>query len=190
MARKKTAPKAKKQRAARRQGPAAAAKADKKKTARGRPGGKRPGEDERIACRRSRAITARIQGGTYREIATRNECSVGTAFEDVAAELAGVCKATRLEAEQLRALDLERADLALRGLKSAVMKGDPASCRAWVRTLEYRAKLLGLIKPTHVRPDDEPEEAELSEREVAERVAALVEFARTPNRGEKSQKIH
>ncbi len=151
-------------------------------------GGKRSGEDERIAYRRSRAITARIQGGTYREIATRNECSVGTAFEDVAAELAGVCKATRLEAEQLRALDLERADLALRGLKSAVMKGDPASCRAWVRTLEYRAKLLGHFKPTFLR--DEPEEAELSEREVAERVAALVEFARTPNRGEKSPKIH
>ena len=118
MAKKKTAQKAKKMRPARRQGPAAAAKADKKKTARGRPGGKRPGEDERIAYRRSRAITARIQGGTYRQIATENECSVGTAFEDVAAELAAICKSTRLEAEHLRALALERCDLVLRGFKA------------------------------------------------------------------------
>ena len=137
------------------------------------------GEAERIALRRQRALEGRAQGGTIRQIAHELDCSVGTISEDIAAELTAVCQLTKLAAEHVRQLELERSELALRGLNAAVMKGDPSSCRAWIRCLEYRAKLLGIIKPTNVQPGDELPESELSEREIAMRVAALLRFAET-----------
>ena len=59
------------------------------------------------------------------------------------------------------------------------MKGDPSSCRAWNRELVLQAKMYGLIKPTNVRPGDDSPTADLTEREIADRVASLVEFSRT-----------
>ena len=61
------------------------------KTTRSRPGGTPPGEVERIAVRRGQAIALRLQGATFRQIAAALGCSVGTAHEDVTAELMAVC---------------------------------------------------------------------------------------------------
>ncbi len=163
-------------------GPSALAKQAARKTDRARPG-ERPGEDERIAIRREQAMAARVQGATFRQIADELNCSIATAYEDIAAELAGVNERTRQSTEEYRTLELARCDLILRGYKQGVIKGDPPSGRVFLKAVEVRAKMLGLIKPSHIRPGDEQEEVELSEREVAGRVAALAEFARTPRRG-------
>ena len=124
-------------------------------------------------------MAASVQGANYRQIADQLEVSVSTAFEDVTAELMAVCTKTHGDAEHLRALLMERSDFSLRGLKAAVMKGDPSSCRAWNRELVLQAKMYGLIKPTNVRPGDDSPTADLTEREIADRVASLVEFSRT-----------
>ncbi|MCH7750466.1 MAG: hypothetical protein IH939_20490 [Acidobacteria bacterium] len=158
-------------------GPAALARIPK--TTRSRPGGTPPGELERIAVRRQKAMALRVQGGTYRQIADALDVSVFTAHEDVNAELLAVCTKTRGDTEQLRALILERSDFVLRGLAPAVMKGDPPSCLAWIRTLELQAKIGGLLTPTNVRPGDSSPTADLTAMEIAQRVASLVEFSRT-----------
>ncbi len=59
------------------------------------------------------------------------------------------------------------------------MKGDPPSCRAWNCELVLQAKMSGLLKPTNVRPGDESPTADLSAKEVADRVASLVEYSET-----------
>ncbi len=74
-------------------GPKALAQAAKRKTDRKRPG-HRPGEDERIILRRSQAISLRLQGATFRQIAAALGCAVGTAHEDVTAELMAVSRPT------------------------------------------------------------------------------------------------
>lgn len=164
-------------------GPKALAQQAARKTDRARPGVP-PGEDERIVLRREKAMSARVQGATIRQIADENECSIGTAYEDIAAELAGATERLKHSAEEFRTLELARCDLVLRGFKTGVINGDAPSGRIFLAAVITRAKLLGLIKPTHVRPGDEIEEAELSEREVADRVRALVDFSRTPRRGD------
>lgn len=164
-------------------GPKALAQQTARKTDRKRPGVP-PGEDERIALRREKAMSARVQGGTIRQIADENECSIGTACEDIAAELAASVSRCHHSADEHRHLELERCDLVIRGFKTGVINGDAPSGRIFLAAVITRAKLLGLIKSTHVRPGEDVEEAELSEREVADRVAALVEFSRTPKRGD------
>lgn len=175
-------PPAVKKKPVRQLGPKALAQAASRKTDRARPG-ERPGEDERIAVRREQAMAARVQGATFRQIADELDCSIATAYEDIAAELAGINERTRQSTEEYRTLELARCDLILRGYKQGVIKGDPPSGRVFLKAVEVRAKMLGLINSTHVRPGEEQEEVELSEREVAGRVAALAEFARTPRRG-------
>ena len=122
---------------------------------------------------------ARVQGANYRQICTENECSIGTAHEDVVAELMTVCQKTRADAEELRALLFERSDFCLRGLKAAVMKGDPSSCRSWIRALELQARLGGIIKHPSARPVDDSPTSDLTAMEIAQRVASLVEYAET-----------
>ena len=158
-------------------GPKAAKQASERSTSRPRPPAP-PGEAERIAVRRGKALAARVEGANFRQIADENNVSVGTAYEDVAAEMTAVCARTRLEAELLRDLALERCDLALRGLRPAVLKGDPPACRVWIRTVELSAKLNGIITPTDVRPSDEDDSTKMTEREIAFRVEALVELAK------------
>ena len=125
------------------------------KTTRSRPGGTPPGEVERIAVRRMKAVALRLQGETYRQIADELDVSLFTAHEDVNAELMAVCQETRADTEHMRTLILERSDFALRGLKAAVVKGDPSSCRAWNREPGLEARMGGLIKPPDVRPGDD-----------------------------------
>ncbi len=157
-------------------GPNALAMAARRKTDRQRPGD-RPGEDERIAVRRGDAMAARVQGATYRTIAEQNKCSVSTAYDDIVAELTAVCAKTRLDAELLRDLALERCDLVRRGFRSGVIKGDAPAGRVFLRAVELSAKLNGILQPANVQPGDDIPAADLSEREVAMRVAALVQFA-------------
>ncbi len=182
--------KAKKKRPTPPPGPHAIKQAAERKTDRERPGA-RPGEAERIILRRGAAMDARVQGASYRQIAAENKCSVSTAHDDIAAELMAVAGQTRLDAEQLRDMELERCDLVLRGFRKGVINGDPPSGRVFLAAVLARAKILGIMK--HIlKPEEEIPDSDLSEREVAMRVAALVEFDRTgiPGGSGKPVKIH
>ncbi len=122
-------------------------------------------------------MAARVEGANYRQIANQLNVSVGTAFDDVAAELEAVCQSTAQEAERLRDLELERMDRILRVLDAAIESGDVPACRAAIRVSMHRARLLGLFRVADSSVD-QGLYAELSERELVFRVEKLVEHAK------------
>lgn len=103
-----------------------------------------PGEVERIAARRVKALELRKAGGSYRAIAASLDCDVTTAWKDVQAELAALKQLSRDEAEDVRAIELQRLDQWMVGLNRGAQQGDPRAVTALVRIAERRAKLLGL----------------------------------------------
>lgn len=113
-----------------------------------------PGEAERIAARRLRVLTLRIEGHSYRAIALKVKVDPGTVCRDLAAERAEnellrveAREADRVKREAERDLDLQRIDRAIRGLMKGVDKGVAKSVTALMRSLDRRAKLLGLDAP-------------------------------------------
>ena len=177
---------AKKERVQKAATPAAPPKTDRPRTPAPR------GEEERIVRRRRRAMAARVQGESYRQIAEENGVSVSTAHEDVVAELAMVCASTRAKAKELRDILMERCDLALRSLVDQVLIGDVPAVRAWIRTVETQAKLSGLISlaTMHVGNEDPTPTSGLTERELAFRVEALVKEAREERETDAKRKVH
>ena len=134
--------------------------------------------------------TPRIQGASFRQIADQLEVSIGTAFDDVAAELEAVCQTSREEATRLRELELERADLILRTVTKHMRNVDPnvslRACRTAIKVGEYRSRLLGIFKQSDKPTPDKF--ADLSEREVAFRVEKLVAQAKKFHALEKTVK--
>jgi hypothetical protein len=56
-----------------------------------------------------------------------------------------------LEVEQMRRLDTERIEDIYRGLVPGIMRGEPASCSAAVRSLEHKARINGYaVEPEQV----------------------------------------
>ena len=189
--------KAKQAAAKRKLGPAAKALKRKRQTARPRPPAP-PGEDARIALRREQSLTARAQGANYRQIAKELGVSVGTAHEDVIAELSAVCIRTKEKAIELRALLMERADFGLRCLVKGCLSVDPtvvsSSVRSWARIVELQGKLNGLISLAKVQDEELiTPGSTLTEREIAFRVEKLVQFAeeeRAADRKKKARTVH
>lgn len=107
----------------------------------------RPGENERIAERRVRAFELRKAGTSYREIGRQLGIDVHTAHGDISAELAALREQTVDQAEELRALELERLDAMTAGLWSEVQSGSSPAVSAAVRVSERRSRLLGLDAP-------------------------------------------
>lgn len=106
-----------------------------------------PGEAERIATRRVKALELRKAGFSYREIAKQLGVDVKTAHDDVMAELLVLREATVSDAKALREIELERSDVAIKGLWNKVKDGDTQAISALVRVQERRAKLLGIDAP-------------------------------------------
>lgn len=107
----------------------------------------RPGEKERSVQRRAQALELRIQGKRYATIAQEMGCSVAAAHNLVKK---GLEKLTQLEisnAQQLRAIELERLDLAIEKLFPQVEKGSLPAIDRWLALVQARAKLLGLYSP-------------------------------------------
>ena len=112
---------------------------------RGRRG--RPGQLEAIAERRVRALELRKAGAPYREIARQLGVDTHTAWADVASEIAAIREQTVAQAEELRALELERLDGMTSGLWPSIQDGSAAAVSAGVRVSERRSRLLGLDAP-------------------------------------------
>jgi len=106
-----------------------------------------PGEVERIAERRVKALDLRKAGASYRRIAEELKCDVETAYRDVQAELAHMREVAGDLAEEVRTLELRRLDDYTLGLTPAARRGDARSVQALMRVGERRAKLLGLDAP-------------------------------------------
>jgi hypothetical protein len=105
------------------------------------------GTREKAADRRVRALDLRKSGAGYRQIANTLAVSVSQAHDDVQIALQALAKLEQASAEEYRAMELARLDMALLALASKMKLGDPAVVNAWVRVSESRRKLLGLDAP-------------------------------------------
>lgn len=102
------------------------------------------------AQRQRKALELRRAGASYRAIADALGCATATAHDDVRAALALLAAETRAEAEQLRALEVERLDAVMMGhWTAATARGDVDAARIVLRCIEQRSRLLGLA----VQPD-------------------------------------
>lgn len=112
-----------------------------------------------ISERREQAINLRRAGLSLRDIAKRLSVDVATIHEDIKVMMAEAIKENVNNADQLRAMELERLDrmlLNISGQLAPVMAADgktvlkPASLNAVntaLRISEQRSKLLGLFAP-------------------------------------------
>lgn len=107
-----------------------------------------PGEAERIAVRRVRALELKLQGASYRKIAATLHVSLSTAFADIDAELTELREQAKDDVQQVRDLEIQRCDAMTTGLWPHIKKGVPQAVMAGVRVGERRARLLGLDAPT------------------------------------------
>lgn len=102
----------------------------------------------RAAERSALALQLRLQGYTYAEIAER----VGYKSKS-AAHLAVMREIRRIPApyaEELRQVEMERLEIALRALYPKVIRGDCNAIKRWTDVIELQCRMLGLLAPTQV----------------------------------------
>ena len=109
--------------------------------------GKRKGPDPSAVERRAQALELRKRGMSYRQIGQELGVSRNTAHKYVTAELDELRAETRVSAEQLRDLELERLDQYLARLQPKIEDGDEKAIATALRVQERRAKLTGLDAP-------------------------------------------
>lgn len=109
-----------------------------------------PGKRETAADRRVQALDLRKSGASYRQIGGQLSISEAQAYRDVQRGLANLAELEQSSADEYRALELVRLDMAVLALAPKLRLGDPAVISAWVRVSESRRKLLGLDAPTKI----------------------------------------
>lgn len=100
-----------------------------------------------IAERRKEALSLRLAGVGYKEIAEVLDVSVSTAHGDIQAALHDIPKA---EADQLRQEEAMRLDRLQRTVWPEAIKGRPEMIDRAIRIIDRRARLFGLDAPTAV----------------------------------------
>ena len=90
----------------------------------------------------------RRAGATFQQIGDKLGITRQAAHLLVTEELKEIAEETRAEADELRTLEAERLDLAMRAIVGKVKTGDKDAVSAWIRLSESRRKLLGLDAPT------------------------------------------
>ena len=110
--------------------------------------GKRAAVSAIAADRKADALELRKQGKSYRDIGRELGVSLATAFSYVTSALDDLDKMTGEKAEAVRAIELERLDLATDCALKAVKAGDYQAVGALVKAMERRAKYLGLDMPS------------------------------------------
>jgi hypothetical protein len=113
------------------------------------------GNDAAEALQAQLCLDMRVAGQSFRQIAeemTRRGHPMGqtTAFRRVQW---AIDKILAPGVEQLRKVEGERLDLALRMLLPRVAKGDVRAVMAWVRVSESRRRLFGLDMPAKTEVD-------------------------------------
>ena len=135
------------------------------------------GQHEKIVTRRIEALELRKHGATFRQVAAALHVSLGTAYEDVQAELAEAVRLKNKKADQLSELELQRLDRLLLVLNKAIEAGDPKAVAQAIKIATRRARLLGLDAPTKIAPTDPTRTQEwepLTDAETVRRLKALL----------------
>ena len=97
--------------------------------------------------RRRRALDLRKKGWTYEAIGDDLGITKKNARELVVTTIRSRLKREKETAEAITKLELDRLDMALKGLAKKVEAGDTRACEVWIRVSESRRKLLGLDAP-------------------------------------------
>jgi predicted DNA-binding protein YlxM (UPF0122 family) len=100
-----------------------------------------------ITARQEKAIQLRRSGLSLREIASRLEVNVATIHSDIKTMLAEAIKENVDNADQLRAMEIERLDRMTMAIQAQVTAGHLGAIDRAIRISERRAKLLGLDMP-------------------------------------------
>lgn len=100
------------------------------------------------------ALRLRSAALPYGQIAARLGVSKSTAFGYVTRALEELREERRKRAGVLIDLELERLDIAQRGVWPQVLKGDVNALKVFLRLSERRSRLLGLDAPTKLSPTD------------------------------------
>ena len=100
--------------------------------------------------REEQALQLRAGGASYREIARVLAVAVGTAHKLVVRGLQRCAEVCEKEATLLRVLECERLDVLVRANLRRAEEGDVKAAGVVIKTIQERAKLLGLYAPTPV----------------------------------------
>jgi DNA-binding CsgD family transcriptional regulator len=117
--------------------------------------------------RRVKVLELAKAGASFRQIARALNVSHETARKDLAAVMDALKQEQIAGAEELRAMELERLNMAMAGIAQRVRQGDLGAIDRWIKLCESRRKLLGLDAATKVdhRWDRKPEEMDDAELE-------------------------
>lgn len=124
---------------------------------------------------RTRAFELRRQGLTIREIGARLGISHVMALKHISAVLADLRAEALTNADEWRALELDRLDGLQAALRPRIGEGDPKAIDTALRIMERRSKLLGLDMPVkQVNMTMTPDElGRLSDDELAQLIQRL-----------------
>lgn len=130
-----------------------------------------------MVTRQIMALELRKSGFSYRAIGERCNVTQTQAYNDVQKELNRLDGISLESASELRLMELERLDMAIKGLMPFVEAGSAMHATALVKVIGERSKLLGLYAP------EQHEEKvtvvnELSDDERASRINSILERAR------------
>jgi len=110
-----------------------------------------PAVRTRTAERRRAAVTLRIEGKPWQEIAdTLGYDSRSSASKDVTRAMQQAIANLALPLEEYRQLELDRLDAMQNALWPKVMDGDPRAIDTTLRLMDRRAKFLGLDAPARM----------------------------------------
>lgn len=135
------------------------------------------GEKGEILKRQILALELRTAGYSYRAIADRCHVTHMQAYRDIKNELTRLSEMSLDNASELRTIELERLDIAIKGLIPFVEAGSAIHATALVKVIAERSKLLGLYEPEQ-REETLTVKYELSDDERVSRINALLERAR------------
>ena len=123
-------------------------------------GGKSSAAKIKLALRRAQALSLRLQGGSYRDLAAtmRQIAGVSPAYDARAAQRDVRHELDRLNAqnlelvEQVKRLELSRLDEMLAGIYDKATNGDTFAIDRVLRIMERRAAYEGLDAPRKIAP--------------------------------------
>jgi DNA-binding CsgD family transcriptional regulator len=98
--------------------------------------------------RRVKVLELAKAGASFRQIARALNVSHETARKDLAAVMDALKQEQIAGAEELRAMELERLNMAMAGIAQRVRQGDLGAIDRWIKLCESRRKLLGLDAAT------------------------------------------
>lgn len=105
--------------------------------------------------RRFKALELRKCGASYDAIARTLNISKPTAYKDVKEALEEINKSSTTDLNELRSLELERLDMALRAIAPQVRNGDLEAITRFTRIIDLRCRILGLYSATEIKLEAE-----------------------------------